>query len=219
MGRIRISGRFVGDAYMRPVLLTRYIALPGWLQRAVNDRPYTGTWGNTAQFPPDGLSTAPAAAAQHLRCQNARQYTKYCLRFWLSGCRTSLAVSALRIMRYCPRNYHFPLASRPPSRITENIAAKNRNVSQIGLNTHNQDHEISPVIFSRTKIIVKAMIGSLPDRLFLFSVCIIIPPNLQNHPTAICRVIPPPKTVIYSLPSPQWWSGRQIRTRRFSRSA
>ena len=29
-------------------------------------------FGNTAQFPPYGLSTAPAAAAQHLRCQNAR---------------------------------------------------------------------------------------------------------------------------------------------------
>jgi hypothetical protein len=28
--------------------------------------------GNTAQFPPDGLSTAPAAAARQLRCQNAR---------------------------------------------------------------------------------------------------------------------------------------------------
>ena len=28
--------------------------------------------GNTAQFPPDGLSTAPAAAAHRLRCQNAR---------------------------------------------------------------------------------------------------------------------------------------------------
>jgi len=28
--------------------------------------------GNTAQFPPDGLSTAPAATARHLRCQNAR---------------------------------------------------------------------------------------------------------------------------------------------------
>ena len=84
-------------------------------------------------------------------------------------------------------NYHFPLASRPPSRITENTAEKNRSVSQIGLNTHNQDHEISPVTFSRTKIIVKAMIGSLPDRLFLFSVCIIIPPNLRNHFTAICR--------------------------------
>ena len=30
------------------------------------------TKGNTAQFPPCGLSTAPAAAARHLRCQNAR---------------------------------------------------------------------------------------------------------------------------------------------------
>ena len=28
--------------------------------------------GNPAQFPPDGLSTAPASAARHLRCQNAR---------------------------------------------------------------------------------------------------------------------------------------------------
>ena len=26
---------------------------------------------------------------------------RYYLRFWLSSCRTSLAVSALRIMRYC----------------------------------------------------------------------------------------------------------------------
>ena len=40
MGTIQISGRFVGDAYMRPVAFARYIALPGWLQRAVNDRPY-----------------------------------------------------------------------------------------------------------------------------------------------------------------------------------
>ena len=30
------------------------------------------SYGNTAQFPPCGLSTAPAAAARHLRCQNAR---------------------------------------------------------------------------------------------------------------------------------------------------
>ena len=28
---------------------------------------------------------------------------QYYLRFWLSSCRTSLAVSALRIMRYCPK--------------------------------------------------------------------------------------------------------------------
>ena len=30
------------------------------------------TQGNSAQFPPYGLSTAPAAAARQLRCQNAR---------------------------------------------------------------------------------------------------------------------------------------------------
>ena len=29
---------------------------------------------------------------------------QYYLRFWLGICRTSLAVSALRIMRYCPKN-------------------------------------------------------------------------------------------------------------------
>ena len=58
-------------------------------------------YGSTAQFPPNGLSTAPAAAAWHLRCQNARQDIQYYLRFWLSICRTSLAVLALRIMRYC----------------------------------------------------------------------------------------------------------------------
>ena len=33
---------------------------------------FCGNKGNTAQFSPDGLSTAPAAAARHLRCQNAR---------------------------------------------------------------------------------------------------------------------------------------------------
>ena len=30
---------------------------------------------------------------------------QYYLRFWLSSCRTSLAVSALRIMRYCPDHH------------------------------------------------------------------------------------------------------------------
>ena len=92
--------------------------------------------GNTAQFPPCGLSTAPAAAARHLRCQIGLRYPhrasgakaprtlrplpplrfavsatggahlcsiQYYLRFWLGICRTSLAVSALRIMRYCPK--------------------------------------------------------------------------------------------------------------------
>ncbi|MFZ2595461.1 MAG: hypothetical protein WAX11_06690, partial [Gemmiger qucibialis] len=46
---------------------------------------------------------------------------QYYLRFWLSSCRTSLAVSALRIMRYCHktkqkacaarREYHLPYAA------------------------------------------------------------------------------------------------------------
>ena len=33
-GRLRTFGRFVGDAYMRPVPFARSVALPGWLQRA-----------------------------------------------------------------------------------------------------------------------------------------------------------------------------------------
>ena len=123
--------------------------------------------GNTAQFPPDGLSTAPAdlraksrrKASVALRSASLRlgvrhgicvakmldnvglRYphrasgtkaprtlrplpllrfavsatggahlcsTKYYLRFWLSSCRTSLAVSALRIMRYCHKNTKVP---------------------------------------------------------------------------------------------------------------
>ena len=43
---------------------------------------------------------------------------QYYLRFWLSICRTSLAVSALRIMRYCLRkqNTHDPQCRRPSVR-------------------------------------------------------------------------------------------------------
>jgi len=97
--------------------------------------------GNTAQFPPSGLSTAPAAAAGicvakmldnvGLRYPHRASGAKaprtlrplpllrfavsatggahlcsiqYYLRFWLSICRTSLAVSALRIVRCCLYN-------------------------------------------------------------------------------------------------------------------
>ena len=42
-----------------------------------------------------GCGTASALPKCSIRLQ-------YYLRFWLSICRTSLAVSALRIMRYCP---------------------------------------------------------------------------------------------------------------------
>ena len=45
--------------------------MPALSAKAVR-RVLTVTQGNTAQFPPYGLSTTPAAAARHLRCQNAR---------------------------------------------------------------------------------------------------------------------------------------------------
>ena len=38
---------------------------------------------------------------------------QYYLRFWLSSCRTSLAVSALRIIRYCPKYYKIGSAWSP----------------------------------------------------------------------------------------------------------
>ena len=44
-----------------------------------------------------GCGTASALPKCSIRLQ-------YYLRFWLGSCRTSLAVSALRIMRYCPKN-------------------------------------------------------------------------------------------------------------------
>ncbi|MCI6445109.1 MAG: hypothetical protein MR806_02080 [Subdoligranulum sp.] len=38
---------------------------------------------------------------------------QYYLRFWLNSCRTSLAVSALRIMRYCPNSIFAPFNLTP----------------------------------------------------------------------------------------------------------
>ena len=62
---VQTTVRLVGQ---RPtILVTHDLAaaqMLGWTIRELQ--------GNTAQFPPDGLSTAPAAAAQHLCCQNAR---------------------------------------------------------------------------------------------------------------------------------------------------
>ncbi len=40
MGRVSIFGRFVGDAYMRPVGFARQVGNNGRIARAVNDRPY-----------------------------------------------------------------------------------------------------------------------------------------------------------------------------------
>ena len=56
MGRMRISGGFVGDAYMRPVRFARYIALSVWLRRA-------------AYMPP--LRTNPVFSRHHLTAGGA----------------------------------------------------------------------------------------------------------------------------------------------------
>ena len=73
-------------------------------------------------------------------------------------------------------SYHFPLTIRPPTKMEEKIAAKNKRVIQIGLNTHSHDHEINPVTFSTAKIKTKATIESILDRWDFFSVCITEPP-------------------------------------------
>ena len=47
------------------------------------------TFGNTAQFPPCGLSTAPAATARHLRCQK--------------GCGTRIVLRGQKPLALCDR--------------------------------------------------------------------------------------------------------------------
>ena len=78
-------------------------------------------------------------------------------------------------------SYHFPLTIRPPTKMEEKIAAKNKRVIQIGLNTHSHDHEINPVTFSTAKIKTKATIGSILDRWDFFSVCITEPPQIPIY--------------------------------------
>jgi len=65
--------RMQNSAIYSPVRFKYYTIPFGKLQVAVGGLGQkVFVKGNTAQFPPDGLSTAPAAAARHLRCQNAR---------------------------------------------------------------------------------------------------------------------------------------------------
>ena len=91
---------------------------------------------------------------------------------------------------FAERNYHFPFTIRPPTKMAEKTAAKNKRVSQSGLSTHNQDHEINPVTLSTAKISNKATIGSIPGRLVRLDslfICIITS-NFQfaKHPY-ICK--------------------------------
>ena len=49
-------------------------------------------------------TTLAQAALDALLKKDVYKRQQYYLRFWLSSCRTSLAVSALSIMRYCLKN-------------------------------------------------------------------------------------------------------------------
>ena len=75
LGHIAVSfvGRQNAVAYLNSAVFSRPAAIQ---QHLVQAQRYIArevdSLGNTAQFPPCGLSTAPAAAARHLRCQNAR---------------------------------------------------------------------------------------------------------------------------------------------------
>ena len=64
MGKAPISGRCVGDAYMRPVGFAGYIALPGWLP-AANAFPLGGRW--RARAPDEGEMSGSYPLISHLR--------------------------------------------------------------------------------------------------------------------------------------------------------
>jgi hypothetical protein len=73
---------------------------------------------------------------------------------------------------------HFNDRGKPIGTLLEDVirysaaqqTEKNKNVSQIGLNTHNQGHEINSVALSTMKIRTKATTGSIPDRFVFFSI-------------------------------------------------
>ena len=68
--------------------------------------------------PSHSATAAPASVRCFRHWRRSPCSIQYYLRFWLSSCRTSLAVSALRIMRYCLRkqNTHDPQHRRPSVR-------------------------------------------------------------------------------------------------------
>ena len=80
IGRPKAASNIPADCYLdrglanppapaKVLNVKTYVLSSIFLSDRTFDRIY---YGNTAQFPPYGLSTAPAAAARHLRCQNAR---------------------------------------------------------------------------------------------------------------------------------------------------
>ena len=56
--------------------------------------------GNTAQFPPDGLSTAPAAAAHRLRCKKCSRMSGCGTRIVLQGTKAPRTLRPLPLLRF-----------------------------------------------------------------------------------------------------------------------
>ncbi len=103
-----VIGLFVGIFYYIGLLLLLY-AYFRMLSRNVHKRYAENiafmqkTAGVRAKFGQLQQRFALRKTYRYFSCPHCRYY----LRFWLSICRTSLAVSALRIMRYCPKGFPF----------------------------------------------------------------------------------------------------------------
>ena len=89
-------------------------------------------------------------------------YTKYYLRFWLSSCRTSLAVSALRIMRYCPYKKALSLIFALQIRESAFVLLTMRLLSQRIQSTPNNEKIIrQPSLFQHNALIGAQRVGGV----------------------------------------------------------
>ena len=89
-------------------------------------------------------------------------YAKYYLRFWLSSCRTSLAVSALRIMRYCPYKKALSLIFALQIRESAFVLLTMRLLSQRIRSTPNSEKIIrQPSLFQHYALIGAQRVGGV----------------------------------------------------------
>ncbi len=87
---------------------------------------------------------------------------QYYLRFWLSSCRTSLAVSALRIMRYCPYKKALSLIFALQIRESAFVLLTMRLLSQRIRSTPNSEKIIrKPSLFQHYALIGAQRVGGV----------------------------------------------------------
>ena len=87
---------------------------------------------------------------------------QYYLRFWLSSCRTSLAVSALRIMRYCPYKKALSLIFALQIRESAFVLLTMRLLSQRIRSTPNSEKIIrQPSLFQHYALIGAQRVGGV----------------------------------------------------------